>query len=88
VSDAASITYAFGGARVLITANVYDLDAHSVRQIASVMPSSAQGVLVWNGLDDWGLPAAPGLYVVHVEALDEATNNTTAVQRTVVVSWP
>lgn len=56
--------------RIVVTA--YDRYGRYVCRIANYVLSGSDGELVWNAYDDLGRPLIVGLYVVRIDAYDEA----------------
>jgi hypothetical protein len=49
-----------------IRVRIYDLKGRLVKRITQAAKSAGQHQLVWNGLDETGMPAASGIYVCEV----------------------
>ncbi len=72
------------GARIV--AVVYDRDARPVRLLASNEPAAPSGELIFDGRDDAGRALPVGLYVVVLEAYDDASSRLMRARATLVIA--
>jgi hypothetical protein len=73
-------------APVQMTVTIYDRAGRQVRRLIDGDRRTGRTTVQWDGLDDRENPVTTGRYIVHVEALDLATNNVHRLQATVVIA--
>ncbi|HVZ38197.1 MAG TPA: lamin tail domain-containing protein [Candidatus Kapabacteria bacterium] len=72
------------GARIILRA--LDRWGRPVRLIASNEPAAAEGEIVWDGRADGGMPLEPGIYLLLLEAYDEAGAGLLSARATVIIA--
>jgi hypothetical protein len=73
-------------APVQMTVTIYDRAGRQVRRLIDGDRRTGRTTVQWDGLDDRERPVTTGRYIVHVEALDLATNNVHRLRATVVIA--
>ncbi len=68
-----------------VSVRIFDIRGRLIRTLANAEVGGATGEVIWNGLEDSGLRARLGAYVVLLEAVDATTGETTAAKTVVVV---
>ncbi len=69
-----------------IRIRIFDSRGRLVRRLADNLPSSAEGSIIFDGLDDDENPLRIGIYIVFFEALENSSGVTEAVKEVVVVA--
>ncbi len=83
--DFCIINYTLSQAVSQIRIKIFDNRGRLVRTLENNMPSASHGSVIFNGLEDNGIPLRMGIYIIFLEALNE---NTGVVEnlKTVIVS--
>ncbi len=68
--DFLSITYSLPNTSSRIRVRIFDVAGRLIRRLAIDELSPIQGSLIWNGLDDNGVKARIGMYIILFETLD------------------
>ena len=72
VEDATTVAYRLRGAASSVRVRIYDANGRLVRTLPTA-PAGETGVVAWDGADDQGRDLPMGIYVVLLDALDEAS---------------
>ena len=56
----------------LIRVRIFDIRGRRVRELVNAAPAAMTGEVVWDGMGDGREPLRIGIYVVHLESIDEA----------------
>ncbi len=56
----------------LIRVRIYDIRGRRVRELVNAAPAAMTGEVVWDGMGDGREPLRIGIYIVHLESIDEA----------------
>jgi hypothetical protein len=70
----------------MIRARVFDLRGRLIRTIANNEPAGPNGELIWDGLDDGHRKARMGIYIILLEAMDDAGGAVETAKGTVVLA--
>lgn len=84
--DFAIIQYELSIAVSLIRVRLYDVAGRRIRTLANSEPSGTRGSLVWDGLDDEQQKARVGVYIILLEAIDDAGGVLETVKGVVVLA--
>lgn len=84
--DFCIIRYSLPTTTALIRVRIFDIRGRTIRTLANLEPSSAEGSLVWDGLDDTRQRIRIGTYIVLVEAADGQNQNVASARAVVVVA--
>jgi hypothetical protein len=66
--DKCSIVYELPFTQALLDVVIYDSTGREVKSLYQNKPVAQQGIIVWNGIDNWGNPAPIGQYLVFITA--------------------
>ncbi len=69
--DFCIINYTLSQAVSQIRIKIFDSRGRLVRTVANNMPSASQGSVIFDGLEDSGIPLRIGIYIVFLEALND-----------------
>ena len=61
-----------------VSAVVYDLSGRRVRVLEESLPFAGSYEFVWDGMDDDGRPARPGIYLVRARSLGKESSTRVA----------
>jgi len=70
----------------MVRLRIYDVRGRLTKDLANNVPVGTQGCFVWDGRDDGGHRARIGIYVVMLEAMDNAGGVMFAAKCTVVLA--
>jgi hypothetical protein len=56
----------------LIRIRIYDIRGRCVRELVNAAPAGMTGEVVWDGMSDGRMPLRIGIYIVHLEGIDDA----------------
>jgi len=65
---------------------IFDVRGRLIRTLANNEPAGLGGEMLWDGTDDRGRPAATGLYVVYLEALEKGGTRIQMARRPVALA--
>ena len=83
--DFCIINYSLSQIVSQIRIKVFDNRGRLVRTLENNLPSASQGSVIFDGLEDSGIPLRMGIYIIFLEALNESTGVVENL-KTVVVS--
>jgi len=69
-----------------VKVKIYDSNGRLVRTLENNLSSGLSGNIVFNGLDDEGIPLRIGIYIVYLEALNQNSGVTEALKAPLVVA--
>ena len=84
--DVTTISYLLPMKASRVTLRIYDVRGRRIRTLLGAWLSGCQGVVVWDGRDDAGRSARPGIYVVFIEGLDSVGGTVVSAKATVVLA--
>jgi hypothetical protein len=70
----------------LIRIRVFDIRGRCVRELVNVTPAGMTGEVVWDGAGENRVPLRMGIYIVHLEAIDDAGGRTVTAKCAVVLA--
>jgi hypothetical protein len=70
--DATVIRFRLPVRSSLIRIRIYDIRGRCVRELVNAAPAGTAGEMVWDGMGDGRAPLRIGIYIVHLEGIDEA----------------
>ena len=70
----------------MVTVALFDIQGRRVRDLRTGQESSHEGLLIWDGRDNYGKMARTGIYVIYLEALDYKTGTTYQSKATVILA--
>ncbi len=86
VEDFLTINYSLPSQSAMIRVRIYDVNGKLIRRLANNEPSSANGTIIWNGLDDYGNRARIGMYIILLDALDNFGGTVRSMKDVAVVA--
>lgn len=70
----------------VIRARVFDIRGRLIRTLANNEPAGPNGEMIWDGLDDGRRKARMGIYILLLEAMDDAGGTVETVKGTLVLA--
>jgi hypothetical protein len=86
VEDFVVVHYELRMRNPLISVKIFDVRGRLIRRLVNNEPSSGQGEVIWDGMDDQRRKARIGIYVVLVEGIDGAGGILETVKGALVVA--
>ena len=86
VDDATVVHYQLPRGVWSVQANVFDVRGRLIRRLATSVPGTGQGDLLWDGRDDRRVKARIGIYIVLMEAWDELHGEKLSAKAAVVLA--
>ena len=86
MDDVTIVNYALPVRTSMVRMRIYDVRGRLIKDLANNVPVGTQGSFVWDGRDDGGRRARVGIYVVMLEAMDNAGGVMFAAKCTVVLA--
>lgn len=86
LDDFATIRYTLGGAGVVASVRVYDIQGRLVRDLVRNQTIGTDGSLRWEGTDNGGQLVQSGYYLLFIDTFDAAGNRQQYKKRVVVVT--
>lgn len=84
--DFCIINYSLSQPVSQIRIKIYDNRGRLVRTLENNIPSASQGSIIFDGLEDSGIPLRIGIYIIFLEALNENTGVVENLRTVVVVA--
>ena len=69
--DVTIVRYELPGRSSLIRIRVYDIRGRCVRDLVNAAPAGMAGEVVWDGMGDGRVPLRIGIYIIHLESVDD-----------------
>lgn len=69
--DVTVVRYRLPARSSLIRIRVYDIRGRQVRDLVNAAPAAMTGEVVWDGMGDGRRPLRVGIYIMHLEGIDE-----------------
>lgn len=86
--DHCAISYMLPSRASTIRLRIFDAQGRLVRLLANAEFSGSSGTIIWNGCDDAGARVRMGIYIIFLEALDDAGTSLRALKASAVVASP
>ena len=86
MDDVTVVSYTLPVRTSMIRMRIFDVRGRLIKDLANNVPAGTQGCVVWDGRDDGGRRARVGIYVVMLEAIDNAGGVMYAAKCTVVLA--
>ncbi|MBN1465607.1 lamin tail domain-containing protein [candidate division KSB1 bacterium] len=86
MDDFAGIHYSLPATLANVNLKIFDMNGRLVRFLLNNQPSGAQRTVYWDGLDEAGTRCRMGIYVISLQALDEARLCIEHAKKTVVLA--
>lgn len=69
--DVTIVRYRLPARSSMIRVRIYDIRGRQVRELVNALPAAMTGEVVWDGMGDGRIPLRIGIYIVHLEGIDE-----------------